>query len=107
MLQLLVSLLPSLISLIHVAEVSNPALGNGAAKQQSVLDMFKVILETVLPDQAPKIEAVLAAVQPLIAVVVAISNAFGWNSKLLQQAAVLVLPKQMPAPVIDLSIPAN
>lgn len=104
MLQLLISLLPSLISLIHVAEVQNPAPGNGAAKQQSVLDMFKAILEAVLPDQAPKIEAVLAAVQPLIAVVVSISNAFGWNSKLLQQAAVRVVPTQAPAPVEEIAV---
>lgn len=107
MLPLLVALLPSLISFIHVAEVQSPEPGTGAQKQQSVLGMLKLALETILPTQAAKIEAVLEAVKPLITMVVAISNAFGWNNALLQQAAVLVnaTPQQPPAPVVDLSKP--
>lgn len=101
MLQLLISLLPSLISLIHVQEAVQPAPGHGAEKQQNVLDLLKAALETILPTQAPQIEAILSAVVPLIKMVVAISNAFGWNTKLLQQAATLVVPVQPPAPVVD------
>lgn len=100
MLQLVISLLPTLVSLIHTVEGQNLAPGNGPAKQQSVLDLLKALLEAIIPQEAVKIEAILNTVSTLIPMIVQVLNVFGWNSTLLQQAAVILSPTQPPAPVV-------
>lgn len=102
--QLLVSLLPTLFGLVHTAEASAPAAGSGAAKQAGVFDALRLILAQ-FPALDAKVEPFLAVVKPIITVYVALSNVFGWNPAVAQLAAQLaadapaVAPATVPGPV--------
>lgn len=98
--QLLITLLPTILSLIHTTEATSPGPGTGAQKQQSVLDALRAILRG-FPALNSKVEPFLTLIPPIINVYVMLSNIFGWSPKVAQLAQTLGSDIQAPAPVED------
>lgn len=100
LLTLLVQLIPSLISLSHVAEAAHPDAGQGAAKMDFITQILTAVCSEI-PSLAPQAAAIIAITKAVISIYVKLSNIFGWSPKVAQIAAELSGDTQAPAPVED------
>lgn len=84
--QILFTVLPNIIQLVHLAEALFAKPGSGPTKLDFVTGTLSTVLGNV-PAAAGQIEQIVEASKPLIGTVVSISNALGWHPSVMESAA--------------------